>query len=120
MYISRQRPCEIEAHYVAAATPRRSLYEPESSESPPKREAHPLTLLLHAIPTDASVPRQNLLNSHSYRIQPTKLRLSGGAMEAASARMAARDRYGAFGEAPSSPLQRFICKHRTAWLHTRY
>jgi ADP-ribosylation factor-binding protein GGA len=29
-------------------------------------------------------------------------------MEAASARMAARDRYGAFGEAPSSPLQRFI------------
>ncbi|RMZ70530.1 VHS domain [Pyrenophora seminiperda CCB06] len=34
--------------------------------------------------------------------------LSGGAMEAASARMAARDRYGAFGEAPSSPLQRFI------------
>jgi hypothetical protein len=30
-------------------------------------------------------------------------------MEAASARMAARDRYGAFGEAPTSPLQRFIC-----------
>lgn len=29
-------------------------------------------------------------------------------MEAASARMAARDRYGAFGEAPTSPLQRFI------------
>jgi len=29
-------------------------------------------------------------------------------MEAASARMAARDRYGAFGEAPSSPLQRYI------------
>ncbi|KAA8622570.1 ADP-ribosylation factor-binding protein GGA1 [Pyrenophora tritici-repentis] len=29
-------------------------------------------------------------------------------MEAASARMAARDRYGAYGEAPSSPLQRFI------------
>ncbi|KAF1920595.1 VHS domain-containing protein [Ampelomyces quisqualis] len=29
-------------------------------------------------------------------------------MEAASARMAARDRYGAFGEAPASPLQRFI------------
>lgn len=32
-------------------------------------------------------------------------------MEAASARMAARDRYGAFGEAPSSPLQRFISTH---------
>jgi hypothetical protein len=32
-------------------------------------------------------------------------------MEAASARMAARDRYGAFGEAPTSPLQRFICMH---------
>ena len=32
-------------------------------------------------------------------------------MEAASARMAARDRYGAFGEAPSSPLQRFISMH---------
>ncbi len=30
-------------------------------------------------------------------------------MEAASARMAARDRYGAFGEAPTSQLQRFIC-----------
>jgi ADP-ribosylation factor-binding protein GGA len=30
-------------------------------------------------------------------------------MEAASARMAARDRYGAFGEAPASPLHRFIC-----------
>ncbi|CAN9305725.1 unnamed protein product [Alternaria alternata] len=29
-------------------------------------------------------------------------------MEAASARMATRDRYGAFGEAPSSPLQRYI------------
>ncbi|KAF2033237.1 VHS-domain-containing protein [Setomelanomma holmii] len=29
-------------------------------------------------------------------------------MEAASARMAARDRYGAFGEAPASQLQRFI------------
>ncbi|KAF1839767.1 VHS-domain-containing protein [Decorospora gaudefroyi] len=29
-------------------------------------------------------------------------------MEAASARMAARDRYGAFGEAPASPLQRYI------------
>ncbi|KAH7138284.1 ADP-ribosylation factor-binding protein-like protein GGA1 [Dendryphion nanum] len=29
-------------------------------------------------------------------------------MEAASARMAARDRYGAFGEAPTSQLQRFI------------
>jgi hypothetical protein len=33
---------------------------------------------------------------------------SAAAMEAASARMAARDRYGAFGEAPTSPLQRFI------------
>lgn len=33
-------------------------------------------------------------------------------MEAASARMAARDRYGAFGEAPTSPLQRFICTDR--------
>lgn len=29
-------------------------------------------------------------------------------MEATAARMAARDRYGAFGEAPASPLQRFI------------
>ncbi|KAF1934986.1 VHS-domain-containing protein [Clathrospora elynae] len=29
-------------------------------------------------------------------------------MEAASARMAARDRYGAFGDVPTSPLQRFI------------
>ncbi|KAF2827433.1 ADP-ribosylation factor-binding protein-like protein GGA1 [Ophiobolus disseminans] len=29
-------------------------------------------------------------------------------MEAASARMAARDRYGAFGEAPTSQIQRFI------------
>jgi hypothetical protein len=33
-------------------------------------------------------------------------------MEAASARMATRDRYGAFGEAPSSPLQRYICMHK--------
>jgi hypothetical protein len=38
-------------------------------------------------------------------------------MEAASARMAARDRYGAFGEAPSSPLQRFICMHHRDDLH---
>jgi ADP-ribosylation factor-binding protein GGA len=30
-------------------------------------------------------------------------------MEAASARMAARDRYGGWGEAPTSQLQRFIC-----------
>lgn len=29
-------------------------------------------------------------------------------MEATSARMAARDRYGGFGEAPTSQLQRFI------------
>jgi hypothetical protein len=35
-------------------------------------------------------------------------------MEAASARMAARDRYGAFGEAPSSPLQRYIRRHHAA------
>lgn len=35
-------------------------------------------------------------------------------MEAASARMAARDRYGAFGEAPSSPLQRYIRMHNVA------
>jgi hypothetical protein len=33
------------------------------------------------------------------------------AMEAASARMAARDRYGGWGEAPTSQLQRFICRH---------
>jgi ADP-ribosylation factor-binding protein GGA len=32
----------------------------------------------------------------------------GSAMEAASARMAARERYGAYAEAPVSQLQRFI------------
>lgn len=38
-------------------------------------------------------------------------------MEATSARMAARDRYGAFGEAPpTSQLQRFI---RTKAMHAR-
>lgn len=36
-------------------------------------------------------------------------------MEAASARMAARDRYGAFGEAPTSPLQRFIRRDPGSW-----
>lgn len=38
-------------------------------------------------------------------------------MEAASARMAARDRYGGWGEAPTSPLQRFIC---TAMVSAHY
>jgi hypothetical protein len=32
-------------------------------------------------------------------------------MEAASARMAARDRYGGFDTAPTSQLQRFICRN---------
>lgn len=61
--------------------------------------------------TPSSQPAHTLLASlkrSAYPWGPKKL-LSGGAMEAASARMAARERYGAFGEAaPSSQLQRFI------------
>jgi len=57
-----------------------------------------------SLPAPAQV-LATVLASHLSRAAPG---LSGGAMEAASARMAARDRYGAFGEAPSSPLQRFI------------
>ncbi|RAR09563.1 adp-ribosylation factor-binding protein gga1 [Stemphylium lycopersici] len=53
-------------------------------------------------------PSLKLRISHRHQFHPICSNTAGGAMEAASARMAARDRYGAFGEAPSSPLQRFI------------
>ena len=65
-----------------------------------------------SLPAPAQV-LATVLASHLSRAAPG---LSGGAMEAASARMAARDRYGAFGEAPSSPLQRFIRRHAPATL----
>jgi hypothetical protein len=56
--------------------------------------------------------------AHLSQLRASASNFSGGAMEAASARMAARDRYGAFGEAPSSPLQRYIRMHH-AIVHLR-
>lgn len=43
---------------------------------------------------------------------PYPARSRDTSMEAASARMAARDRFGGWGEPPTSQLQRFICRHR--------
>lgn len=76
------------------------LSEPHQSQA---QHLSPRAVLpQYSLPCDKHPEAVSIYESQTYA-------QNGRAMEATAARMAARDRYGAFGEAPASPLQRFIC-----------
>jgi hypothetical protein len=88
---------------------------------PLRRGAKPMLSPAIIPSTSSRVQQQSTSVASSRALNPTRasgtlLRFSAefahskiASMEAASARMAARDRYGGWGEAPTSQLQRFIC-----------
>jgi len=106
---------------------------PCEREPPPPPPPYLLSCMLFLIPNQipsANRPHPNALSSpgpqriklcvHAPPLLPVALEQL--TLEAASARMAARDRFGGFGEPPTSQLQRFICKicpivyHRRSWI----